>query len=419
MTFNKFSNLLKNLDIIGPSFQLNTYAESKFRTYIGGLLTILCFLSISSLSLYFIYNTFARTKPSVLNNRVFDNNPSFDYAKFPVMMGVAGTDTLFHNDTDSIYNIRAAYHYFGEGLQSMKFIELNMTKCNPELFGSNKAEFLDVMYFPFLYCLDITSSYFNSNKTIIKGQVGSLEENGFIGFYINKCKNSTTSKKCKSEDEIDSRLGNVYLGLFFVDFYIDSNNYETPGKPFLNMMAFSIHPSIYKGFIVMAENIEFTTDQGLLLNNEHTQKYYTFLNTYESADLRNGATFPGNFASIYLSGVKVKETYYRSYPKLQDLFATIGGVFKAIIILTSFLQNYFIRKNYLQTLYNDLMVDNPKILKLKKEIKLKFKSQCHQKIQLEEEKKEKDDEKQQGSCSLRKEYSQAINASQLSGFSSM
>jgi hypothetical protein len=365
----RFGKFLYDIDMVGPTAQLNTYSNKKFKTVSGGIITIITALTLCSFSIYFSVLTFGRKKASMIQNRLPNDNPWYDYYNSPIMIGLVGSDLTFNETSDSkLYNIKAKYHHYGSGFSSVEETNISVSRCDSSVWGQNEEEFSSIYFAPLYYCLDINDPFVKDNP--IKGQVGSFDENGFYAFYINKCVNDTSDIICGTDDQIKSATSNIFLGIVYVDYYIDSTSYHKPGNRFLNTIVFPLDQSVYKGFILAIQNIDFTTDSGYVLSDFETKNYYTFLEYYyENTDLRNATIYPGNFASVYFTGYKTKTVYIRTYQKIQDLFASIGGVAKGLFLIVALLEHIFMGRDYFFKLYEDLILPN----KNHREVRMKLK----------------------------------------------
>jgi hypothetical protein len=350
-----FQRYLSLIDIIGPQVNLSIYSNTKYKTLLGGLLTLFSLMLLGGFSLYFAFEIFGKKQPSVIQSRVPNKDPKFNYTQNPIMIGLAGPG-LGVSLNESFYRVRATYYNFDMDAFTSDQYPLNTTYCNPSLYGNNK-QFDDFLFTPFLWCVDIeTSEYIKDH--LIYGQVGSVDSNGFIGFFIDACVNDRDGSGIICHKDRDFQLSNIYLIIVFVDYYIDNNSFEHPGTPFLNIMTFSINPTVYKGFVVAVEDYQYLTDKGLIFYEEDKKSFYTIQAGFESTDLRSPGTL-GEFASVYLTCSKVKNIYNRKYPKLQDLFAMIGGVSKGIFLVLAFIEQFILNKSLYFDLYNELLKREP------------------------------------------------------------
>ena len=63
-------------------------------------------------------------------------------------------------------------------------------------------------------------------------------------------------------------------------------------------------------------------------------------------DMYNGVTIPGTFANLSIMNYNNKKTYHATYMKLQNLFADVGGITRAISILAVIANYLFSESSY-------------------------------------------------------------------------
>jgi hypothetical protein len=347
------SKFLTNLDALGPQIILRIHSNERFKTVIGGIMTLISFMIISGLSIYFSVMIFGRKKPNVSFNTVVNEWPNFNISKTPILFGVFDSSGS-PKPIDGVYNIKAEYKEMAEGKIGYEDTKYDLHLCTPDDdLGPYGDEYKDLVLYPFFWCLNYSDP--EINQKVMYGKAGTTTANAFWGFFINRCVDYTSSSNCFNDDYTGSYLIDTYVMLLYIDHEIDSNNFETPGKPFLTSQLFSISSTIYKSYAIPIINVEYMTDIGFLFENQKQDNYTTIGdNIITSTDLRRGSVFDGNFSTFIFSGYQTKRTFFRSYPKIQDLLANIGGVLKGVMIFFSTIQNFIVRKLLLRDIYHNI-----------------------------------------------------------------
>ena len=138
--------------------------------------------------------------------------------------------------------------------------------------------------------------------------------------------------ECADTDEIKSRLRSPIIQYYYINNYIDTNNYKNPYIPGLQE---SFYYASYKKYVSATQylkHVQITSDYGLLFSKEENNSDSTVdsMVEYSEADPEDGKIFT---MSIQLTN---KIDYYtRSYYKIQDLGAEIGAIYGALHMIFS------------------------------------------------------------------------------------
>ena len=85
------------------------------------------------------------------------------------------------------------------------------------------------------------------------------------------------------------------------------------------------------------KSVELNTDTGLLFRNIKTEEFISYDYHISNKDNREGS----NFISLFIRIGQNKETYYRSYRKLQVVTAEVGGMINLLLVCGEFISYYF------------------------------------------------------------------------------
>ncbi|KAL4474781.1 hypothetical protein ABPG74_001477 [Tetrahymena malaccensis] len=141
-----------------------------------------------------------------------------------------------------------------------------------------------------------------------------------------KCKNSTSSQViCKPQEVIDKTLLLTKLSIFISDHIIDPLNFVNP----ISNRAMTLYSSI----------------------SSQSQQTFTFA-SYAASPLFGD---PNVLMKINIRLQKLKENYMkRSYLKIADVVAQIGGLLKILIILGAFISNPIKKLQYFKAVIDEI-----------------------------------------------------------------
>jgi len=136
---------------------------------------------------------------------------------------------------------------------------------------------------------------------------------------------------------------------------------QRTGKDFFRRNFFRIH------------NTEIVTDNGLFFVEEEKQSVHQLISTRMDIDYADAD--PTTKYTISFESPRISDQYYRSYPKIQNLFANIGGIFNIILIAGKFLCMYiseyslYFQQAKEQILFLDLDIDAGQNMSMGNEVK--------------------------------------------------
>jgi hypothetical protein len=363
MDDKSWTQTLNEVDSFGVSYNFQINTKDKFKTTLGALFTIIYYLVIFILFLAFGEDVYQRTKPKVsLNTDIKEykeiqlSNKNFTYA-----YRIEDKDGLQVIDDSKFHQKVLYFHY------EMK----NGTWNN-----------LLLKYLPQFKCSDLSyykerEAYFNISleswncvnfDNIKLG--GNWDGNFVYGFEIQtrQCQNGT-GVICSTQDEINKLFSpedhdkRIFYSDLSMEVYPSMDDYNAPLKTHLvnNYELLSIglnkrNIKTYKSTQIINDVGWFFPDylnQELIISTETSLHDFTFKNPEKSSQLYN--------QFIYL-GRKL-DTYNRSYYKIQEAVAAVGGFSRILYIFLNFIFYYSAQTYRNLFLLTNLFYENEEIKK--------------------------------------------------------
>ena len=344
---------LRNCDLISDSncIYYNGYKQHVSR--IGGFLTILAYLCTLFFAVYFSIDA------------VYKKNPtSYFFKKFIPDTGVLYLNsTMFHfiellDPDDNVIMDERSWMIFGTETYIDKFLldfdiseesHWNYGPCNDKDDREFKSQNEDSQYFK-AWC---TRGYWNASTReyitnedenyippyIAHGTGSKVLKNIGYGVYIAKCQNTTFRNNCRTMKEINEEFKKLLrIKVSVIDNNFDVTLYKNPVVPY-----FLDIKNHLTGETITHNNLNFNpvaiqTNDGLVFNTNLTSNSY-ILDFNEKLTYERGNT-------ILLSGwyfliTNLCETYTRTYPKIQESLANVGGALKAILLFAEIINFLF------------------------------------------------------------------------------
>lgn len=349
---------LKKIDIFGQNVKLLFNSQRKFPSILGGIFTIcviiIVLVSIINLGKEIVYKTEPKLNVMNLftvNSPLIELNPSSLLFAFQVI----DRDYMpFYDESYFTFNL---YNF----VVNRTLPESSMFKNNP-LNLINCTEYFDYFanqetsYRKYNFSNNFNSNNLNEAFCIenLNAQIGGNFITDYfsnIRFSINRCNNSTSKVQCKSREEINEKIRGAFFEFYFIDKYIDSADFKDPFIKYFNQY-FILLDDYYKFIDIFFTNTTINSDAGFLTPNKQNKTVVKFdyyreqFNTYEK-DL---------ILDFYINSSKNMIYITRIYMKLQDLFATVGGIISICLVigkhLSLYLNKYKMYEIILNTLYN-------------------------------------------------------------------
>jgi hypothetical protein len=327
----------------------NLYVLQKERYYtkIGITLSILSILTILTLTLYFIYSGLNK------NNKFIRFNTD---SNLPKMFNISDEVYMFVI-TDGLGNIfqeQERLFYF-----HIEYFDVSMDQGSVETKGLNKVilekcnitNYLNTSWvktYPRLYnyyCIP-------KNDFTIRNMYGDIS-NGFefASIFINKCSNSsniTGKTDCFSSDIIEKRLSKSLLNILRISYDINHDEND-PFDSHLISDVFDLSTTIFQKIYYPLKRTIYNTEEGLVFTQTVSVNFTQVEQTRIYSDFRKSGIDPETFSTIIFTTSEGTDIYYRSYLKIQDVVANIGGMINGILTIGSILV-HIITKN--MTLFN-------------------------------------------------------------------
>jgi hypothetical protein len=368
-------SILEKADILNtkPHFFINS--KSHFITHLGIIIGLFTIFSILSLTSYFIIDYYEKNDINVMINNFNNIYPEFNFTRKPFMFSLQTVSGEFiSNDIVNFSpqlftflpenNGRPNITYIPYEKCSNYFFENFIKNSNGNINANFNSNFNDniSLYNSFenlesYYCLKSDSI----NITLF-GSFGDLSRGySYLNLYLNRCKNDSFYNHhnitCNSEHMINSTLSGVaiYLRIAYVDLTIDHSDYHSPIKPYIKSDAFQISPSFYPRFFYYFQKFSYFNDVGYFCKELKSLVGYKFEKFSEINSLKNPFVVPEAFSLFSITLTSDEEHFVRSYQKIQNLIANLGGLVKGVVLIGECVLLYFSKKSLFVHYANSIM----------------------------------------------------------------
>ena len=343
-------SIIKRSDFLSykTTLTFNRRGEKVYKTFIGGLISIICLFFSFICSFYFLYRMFSRKDASVIHSTHINPYVNLTYShKLPFILRLTDTNSLPFEEDEKKYYITASIWQGGtnDTLLSanvqQKSVSLNIGKCdiNKHFSEEYKKYFEDFKDLNTYYCIEPR----NSSQTIY-GIYGNIYPFSYYSFTARYCKNTTENNNfCEPIEQIKSTFDDtrLFLDVLFIDYTFNALKKKNIKELFIRKERYELSTVLFKRIWVYLENIKYIIDNGYIFSNKEIEDFHS----YESVS-SDFTIFERKIVISTLTVLNGMRTsiYNKEYTKFQDYLAIIGGLVKVITLFCSIL-NYFNSQN--------------------------------------------------------------------------
>lgn len=185
------SNILLSCDLLGPEPKLNIFSRTRYKTKLGGSLSILSYLAILGIVCFMILQTIQRRSLSIVYNEEINKAPYFNFSESPFFIGVQSGITEEFGPKPQIYSISAEYIKYHALSSDQDNIKLNLDECWKIFdYGPPNETYYQRAIFHQNYSL------WHENNVELYGADGIFANFSTIVFRLNQCVNTTNKHDC-------------------------------------------------------------------------------------------------------------------------------------------------------------------------------------------------------------------------------
>jgi hypothetical protein len=340
--------ILQALDVFGVAYNFNLNNSQSYKSPFGGVMSIFCLFMLTVFMYFFGIDFYYKKNPKVIGSTVYNQ----DYYTTPLnsSQGILAWKiedhyTVMPNFTGILFP-RIVYKKFLEDPET-KFLNLIDAQILPQK-RCDQVEDVD----PILktnydlkawWCLDFTGTNFTFG-----GYWGGKVVN-MIYLLIDAC--NEDKSHCSSIKEVQSLApgaeNSLFFSMLYPQAYFSPNDLNTP----LNYAYYYFTETI--DLHVIKKNVFFFTkymledDLGWMAQDIRTSSIFVYQSFfkdyfYKDASKWSNVTMDQNTV-VYMNGLYFDKNpflYTRSFMKLQDLAAVVGGALKSTILVFAIFSKY-------------------------------------------------------------------------------
>lgn len=344
----------KKIDLFGKPFIFEEKENQKFTTIFGLISTVVIIITCIIISFLFGKEIYQRKNPSVVNSEERIDNSFISMKDFPMLYAIHNGSGKNMPQATKHLLLRTTHMYYDENLKSNYTVSMGFEKCDVSKFNSKYQSMIQNFYDTTGKNVDLYCFYVKDDMSIQNdyGTANSIMLN--IRFMFCDVYYGVT---CGPIDERNEIMNDLYISIFYVAAYIDSSTYDNPINYYMNTISQKLSEGLLQRYFIDIEKLNFISHNGWLLED----KQYTIVNKLKSMTIDVSTAYYGNLYWITLSSPKIRTKIERTYMKVQDMLAKIGGFFNALYISILIISKNFINFSFIKYIYNHFCVEDYKI----------------------------------------------------------
>ena len=358
---------IRNLDYLSPPITFYHKDSLSHSSIISGILSIISFMLIIAIAIYFSLDLINRTNPAAFYyNRYIEDSGIFPMNSSSlfhfISLSVAENGYVDNGVDFNAFRIFGIEEYFTKYLN-----DTNLNHFNHWLYGTcingvdneGISDLITQSYFEKSACIrkffdKDKQKYFNRGEPGFRWPAmahGTYNENSqYYAIVLERCKEETINlilggenNHCISDEKFGDVIGiSSAAHMFYIDYYVDVLNYKNPNTKFLNRVENAIKNSFYPMNNLNFNPVLLKTHNGLILDNIEEEEAYL----YERNDVFTYESNGNGIYTVYYFWLNNNQKYYeRTYKRIQDVISNIGGINQAITLIAFIINKLY--NNYI------------------------------------------------------------------------
>jgi hypothetical protein len=345
-------NLLWNIDLFGTFFQFTIFKQEKFTTSLGGIISlgyiVIIGITVAFLSKNFYTRDSPRSYQEIVDTLVEPEPFSVTTESLPLCWSIMVNDTKRVNDTQKIYlNVNHTDWLINK--ESTKVFSKRVNETS--IFGKE-----DFKWSTNWWCLNL-----GSNATFGGGLFSRTID--WYSFFISNCpdKDIYPDRECTPLSEVKEYLKSTKT---LIEFLYPSYNYNAHDPLHIQWIKYSTPISIglSQSDQIYLRNVTIQLDEGWAGSEGNTTTYLSLFSRDVSftfnpyTELGDSEEYLFYKSEVYIDRTNVK--YFRSYMKIQEVLAEVGGIINIMMLCFKLLSDHYNKHKRNEFIFNELFEYN-------------------------------------------------------------
>lgn len=351
-------NFLNKYDMFGKVYSFEEKQNKSYNTIIGTIFTILLYITILIIGIIYGQELIIRENPIMITSKeIVSSSETKVYTEdYPIMINIYDRRGIAIEDIEKIIKIEVSHFNFTSS-NPLSVSKQEIKPCDPNDYSiENRKYIIEASKFYLfrngtssLYCVKPKKDlYFHGKYT--------STNSSFLHMIFKLC--NSTIEKCV--DNINDYINfSFYVQFSFINSYIEPKSYNNPIHKYLDSITTNIGDSVSKRKFVSFLKNKIINDNGFLFESIDYITYITLGSTLNEVT----PTKTNEMFMLTFDSPNIIEKSTRSYMKIQELIAKLGGLFNGFKLIVLLIINQYVKFSYLVKIYdkvNELKLKNEK-----------------------------------------------------------
>ena len=323
----------KKMDMFGQPIGFEECGSVTYKTWQGAIFTLIVLIIGSVLSFLFGQEIYERKESISSFGKELVEESIINFHEESIIFAVSHLNgTVIQNPFD--YFDVVVENYSVDDKLIVKKNLLSIAQCTPETLPARlKNTLCDLS--PGCMCLD------NKDKSLSFMNNFANRNSRAQSFHYFPC----DSKKRKCPSDLNAIIRNFYISVGIMNSFVDTNNYLEPITYYRQNLPYLQSKDFYTRVLISMTNNTLISDNGWLIEDKVKHTYAQVSN--QKSEISTYYTGITPIGTITFESPNIVDKINRHYMKIQDLFAKVGGMLNALIIITKIFSSHYIRFLYL------------------------------------------------------------------------
>ncbi|KAL4499744.1 hypothetical protein ABPG72_017284 [Tetrahymena utriculariae] len=337
----------KKLDIFGSEITLNYNKESLFRTPFGGIVAIICILSLVLLFFNTITTLIGKTQVTAISSKTYNPNPDVFEVGFSKMMIAVKFDqaNFIERPKMNITFEKRHYKKYDNGTYEQQKIPVPLEPCTVE-------HFQDLPNYNISWTDSFQLSGIDDYLCLQKGEnfkIGGTYENKdfyHIKFILQQCQNQTNPVEswkplCDTPENINKTTEDARIKFLFSNTLLNPESTQAPIQTFVDTLIFNVQPQkMYTTANIMLNEQTVQTDESVTLLKDIREMNFI---SFKQGEFRQQFSV-GNFtkySEIFFLRSNFSTTIKRTFLKIDQVISYMGGFCQIFLLVSAIIVSQF------------------------------------------------------------------------------
>jgi hypothetical protein len=331
-------------DRVGVKPEFTYRGVARHRTFFGGIVTIILDLLMLGGIIFLGRDIILRRNPNVYTGRISTENPGIvqlSHQNFPFYIAIEDpSHSMNYFFNEGIFKIKAIHSRQVRTIKPGGIVQLNQTLTDVKLVTCQSDHFIG--YEEVFKNLNYKNAYcIEKNQNVSLQGFFSSDIYDIFRIQVFQCQNNSLSQNnCLSQQIIDSKLKNSFIAFQYGDLTSNPSNFSYPLESILGDEAFVVSNQFQKKISVELIKITSLTDKGFLLEDTHEQSHIMANKPFKENFLPFSPK-ENYFFQLTIRLGKFVEIHKRSYIKVQNILAQVGGLYNLFYIISQTIVRFF------------------------------------------------------------------------------